>query len=97
MEGSVNVTNAILDKKMDCYNCQTQDYLAEQELTVTITLAEYRKLITELATKKYDIDRANEDKYKRENENAALAKECEELRMKLYRVHAYNVQEVDEC
>ena len=97
MEGSVNVTNAVLDKKMDCYNWQAQDYVAEQELTVTITLAEYRKLITELATKRYDIDRANEDRFKRENENAALAKECEELRMKLYRVQAYNVREVDEC
>lgn len=97
MEGSVNVTNAILDKKMDCYSWQVQDYVAEQELTVTITLAEYRRLITELATKEYDIGRASEYRYKYENETAALAKECEELRMRLHRMQAHNMQEVDEC
>ena len=36
------------------------------------------------ATKQYDIDKANEDKYKRDSENKMLKEEVDSLRAKLY-------------
>ncbi len=84
MAESVNVTSAILDKKMEHYRWNEKDYVAENELTITITLAEYRALVTSEATKQYDIAKANEDKYKRDSENMKLKEEVDELRARLY-------------
>ena len=84
MAESVNVTSTILDKKMEHYNWQGKDYVAENEITVTITLAEYRALIESVATKQYDIAKANEDKYKRDAENKMLKEEVEALRARIY-------------
>lgn len=86
MAESVNVTSAILDKKMECFSWKENNFVAENELTITITLAEYRELVASKATKQHDIDRANEDKYKRENEIKMLREETEVLRAKLYEV-----------
>ena len=84
MAESVNVTSAVLDKKMEHYNWKANDYVAEGELTITITLAEYRALIESYATKHYEIAKANEDKYKRESENKMLKEEVDSLRARLY-------------
>lgn len=84
MAESVNVTSAVLDKKMDCYNWNGENYVAENELTITITLAEYRALVVSNATKQYDIAKANEDKYKRDAENKMLKEEVDSLRAKIY-------------
>ena len=86
MAESVNVTSAILDKKMDCFSWNENNYVAERELTITITLAEYRELVASHATKQYDIARANEDKYKRDNENMMLKQEVDSLRARLYEI-----------
>lgn len=61
----------VLDRKMDAnkYNGgDLNNYVASQELTVTITLSEYRELVSGIATKDKDISIANDDKYKREQE-----------------------------
>lgn len=84
MAESVNVTSTILDKKMEQYRWEAKDYVAEGELTITITLAEYRELVTSEATKQYYIARANEDKYKRDSENKMLKEEVDALRARLY-------------
>ena len=84
MAESVNVKSAILDKKMEHYNWKANDYVAENELTITITLAEYRELVASNALKNYDIAKANEDKYKREDENRRLKEEVDALRARLY-------------
>ena len=84
MAESVNVTSTILDKKMEQYRWQAKDYVAENELTITITLAEYRDLVASEATKQYDIAKANEDKYKRDSENKMLKEEVDSLRARLY-------------
>ena len=84
MAESVNVMSAVLDKKMERYSWDGKDYVAENELTITITLAEYRELVSSVATKNYDIARANEDKYKRDSENKMLKEEVDALRAKLY-------------
>ena len=52
----------VYGKKVESYHDSTDNYIAENEVTVTITLSEYRKLVQEVATKKYDIDRANSAK-----------------------------------
>ena len=84
MQESISVTNAVLNKKMETYRWEAKDYVAERELTVTITLAEYRELVSSHANARHDIDKANADKYKRESENAALKEEVNNLRARLY-------------
>jgi hypothetical protein len=88
MAESVNVTSTILDKKMEHYRWDAKDYVAENEITITITLAEYRALVTSEATKQYDIAKANEDKYKRDEENKRLKEEVDALRARLYELQA---------
>lgn len=84
MAESVNVTSTILDKKIEHYDWKAKDFVAEGELTITITLAEYRSLIASEATKQHDITKANADKYERDAENARLKEEVNSLRAKLY-------------
>lgn len=86
MAESVNVTSAVLAKKMDSYGWEPKNYVAENELTITITLAEYRALVASNAVKQHDIDKANEDKYKRDSENKMLREENENLRAELYEI-----------
>lgn len=84
MAESVNVTSAVLDKKMEHYHWNENNYVAENELTITITLEEYRELVKSAATKQYDIEKANADKYKRDSENQMLKEEVNCLRAKIY-------------
>ena len=84
MTESVNVTSAVLDKKMEGYRFEDKNFMAESEIMVTITLGEYRELIEKNARSTYDIDKANKDKYERESENKKLKEEVEKLRAKVY-------------
>ena len=95
MTESVNVTSTVLNKKMDQYRWEAKDYVAENELTITITLAEYRALIASDATKQYDIAKANEDKYKREDENRRLKEEVDCLRARIYELQNCYVAKED--
>ena len=81
---NTTIKDVILDKKMDGYSFEKKDFVASGEITVTITLGEYRKLIADNATAQQRIDKANEDKYSRESENEALKKENAELKAELY-------------
>lgn len=94
MAESVNVTSAVLDKKMEHYGWNAKDFVAENELTITITLAEYRDLVKSHATKQHDIDEANADKYKRDSENKMLKEEVEALRAKVYELQNNKNMEV---
>lgn len=84
MEESKKMVSVILDKKIERYNYRDENFLAENELTVTITLDEYRELVTQKAIAKHEIQKAEEDKYKRNAENEALRKEIETLRVRIY-------------
>ena len=85
--------DVVLDKKLDATRYGGGDlhnYVASQEITVTITLSEYRELVSGVATKQKDIEIANEGKYAREQEikdvkelNAQLKAENYDLRTKL--------------
>ena len=86
MAESVNVTSAILDKKMESYDWKADNFVAENELTITITLSEYRALIASNATKQHEIAKANADKYERDAENKRLKEEVDCLRAKIYKL-----------
>jgi hypothetical protein len=75
-----------LDKKIEHYDWKAKDFVAEGELTITITLAEYRALVASEATKQVEIARANADKYERDAENARLKEEVAVLREKLFEI-----------
>lgn len=81
---NVNVCETILGKKIDGYNFEKKDFVAAGELTVTITLSEYRSLVADYATRKTYINKANSDKYERENENKRLKEEVSRLKAEIY-------------
>lgn len=63
---------------------EATDDISVDELTVTITLNEYRKLVTDQATMLLQIDNAEKGKYVRETENSDLRKENKELQAEMY-------------
>ena len=71
-------------KDFDNYNNSTDNYVANQELTVTITLNEYRKLIGTSATSEKKISEANSEKYEAQRESEKLQKENAELKSRIY-------------
>ena len=86
------VENPVLTKKME----KATDYgnssglfnlTCDQELRVTITLAEYRDLVTKTATRDADIKKAEVDKYTRETENRKLTEENAALKAELYELN----------
>ena len=81
---NTTIKDVILDRKMDRYGFEEKDFVASGEITVTITLGEYRQLIKDCATAQARIDKANEDKYKRDAENDALREENNRLKAELY-------------
>lgn len=85
MENTV-VNNVVLDKKFDGYmsSSDLHNFIAPQEITVTITISEYRNLIQEVATKKADIAKAESDKYERNRKIETLENENAELKAKIY-------------
>lgn len=84
--GNEKIVEKLTERKVDSYyNSNSSDNFAlEGEIVVTITLSEYRTLIKEVATKKYDIDKANNDKYERESKIKSLESENAELKQKLF-------------
>ena len=77
-------------KEMGSYSDDPNNYVAPDEITVRITLAEYRELVSVKAIKDKLVNDAEYDKYQREadikrlkEENAALKAELYELRKKL--------------
>lgn len=81
---NTNITNTVLEEKLSGYSNNLDNFTAPQELTVTITLNEYRHLVSAVATAKVDIDKANQDKFTRDQENRKLNEEVAGLKAKLY-------------
>lgn len=94
MENTV-VNNVVLDKKLDGYSGDNnlKNFVSPQEITVTITIAEYRDLVQRVATAKADIDKAEADKYTRDSENKKLKEEVAELKAKLYEMQMSELKE----
>ena len=90
------IEESLLKKKLDSYSSDNNDFQAENELTVEITLNEYRKLIEEKATADYRIKKAEENKYTRDEENKKLKQENKELEIKLFEYRKqYGELEID--
>ena len=60
------------------------DFVGDSELTVTITLHEYRELVNSVAISDAKISEANNDKYERNLENKQLKEENAELKQEIY-------------
>lgn len=72
-------------KKMDSYsNEDAIDFVGDSELTVEITLHEYRELIRGKAIADEKITEANNDKYERNLENKQLKEKNAELKQEIY-------------
>ncbi len=81
---NVSIKDVVLEKKMGEYNSNHNNFVASSELTVTITLAEYRDLVEKAATRNTAIAAAEQDKYTRNQENERLQKEVAALKAELY-------------
>lgn len=81
---NVTMKDVVLDKKLSDFNPNIRNFVAASEITVTITLGEYRELVEKAATRKAAIDEAEKDKYSRNQENERLRKEVETLKAELY-------------
>ena len=77
------MASELQEKKMD-YSFESKNFVIDGELTVTITLSEYRDLVSTKATKDAAIRKADEDKYNRESENKRLKDENAALKAELY-------------
>ena len=84
MEGNEKVVNALVSKKIDTFRDNQNDFVIPSEITVTITLAEYRMLVTHDATRQLAIDAAEKDKYTREKEIKAVKEENARLKGENY-------------
>ena len=89
MENTV-VNNVVLDKKFDGYmsSSDLHNFIAPQEITVTITISEYRELVQKVATRDADVAKAESDKYERNRKIDELTKENAELKAKLYELQS---------
>lgn len=81
---NMSIKDVVLEKKMSEYGFDKDNFLAQSELTVTITLHEYRDLVEKVATRDTAIKAAEKDKYARDSENEALKKEVATLKAELY-------------
>ena len=84
-ENNTITSDLVLDKKLgDYFTSRLNDFKADKEIMVTITLHEYRELIEEKATNKADIDKANKDAYEREQHIKELSSEVASLKDRIY-------------
>ena len=79
------IESALIDKKLNSYaNGTERNFILPSEITVTITLEEYRALVQNDATRKQAIDKANEDRYSREQQIKSLSEENARLKGENY-------------
>lgn len=90
---NVAVKDLVFDKKSEGYSFESDNFIASQELTVTITLNEYRDLVSKVATRKEAIDKAESDRYERNEKIKHLTEENDRLKAELYELH----KKLDPC
>lgn len=66
------------------YNHSEDNFVANQELTVKITLNEYRDLIANKAKSDSEINKTRSDKWEVERQNEEFKKEIEKLKTKIF-------------
>lgn len=85
----------VIKMKTDEYSSNKDNFEIDGELTVTITLNEYRNLVSVCATKDLLVKQAESDKYTREQENRALKEQNEKLKGENYDL-LQKIQEIQE-
>lgn len=76
--------DAIQDKKLEGYGWEKKDFLAGQELTVTITLGEYRELVASKATADQTVQASREKVVKLEQDLKKAQEQAERLKAENY-------------
>lgn len=79
------IIDEIFEKKTDYYGGgkERDNFAIPHELTVTITLSEYRKLVSEVAKKEADINDKCNELYKRDKKIEALEAQVKNLMAKV--------------
>ena len=83
MENEKSTENQVLSGKIGGDNPDYNNFVCPGELTVQITLNEYRKLIEENATAQHRIDKADMERIEKRREADQLKKENAELKDKI--------------
>ena len=83
-EQTESLVNPVLQKKIDGY--RVDNFAVPQELTLTITLSEYRELVTTQATCDNKISEATQARWKVEHERDELKNSLTEAKDTLERV-----------
>ncbi|MBO6269420.1 MAG: hypothetical protein J6N19_09810 [Clostridium sp.] len=79
------IESTLIEKKLNGYSeTSARNFILPSEITVTITLDEYRTLVQNDATRKHAIDKANEDRYSREQQIKSLSDENARLKGENY-------------
>ena len=76
--------DAVQDKKLESYDWGKDNFLAGQELTVTVTLREYRELVASKATADQTVQASREKVVKLEAELKEAKAEAERLKAENY-------------
>ena len=76
--------DAIQEKKLETYGWEKKDFLAGQELTVTITLGEYRELVASKATADQTVQASREKVVKLEQDLKKDQEQAERLKAENY-------------
>lgn len=76
--------DAVQDKKLESYGWEKKDFLAGQELTVTVTLGEYRELVASKATADQAIQASREKVAKLEQDLKKAQEQAERLKAENY-------------
>ena len=66
------------------YSNSEDNFVANQELTVTVTLNEYRELVKDVALANVKVREANDKKYDAQRDVERLTQENTELKTKIY-------------
>lgn len=77
-------------KKETAWGCVSDNFIGEDEITVTITLNEYRKLVSEVSRKDYDIEKEREKTREANKKADAYKARVEALIEKFNGVEAYD-------
>lgn len=85
VKGIGDVIKSILEKKVERYSCdqKAKNFSIPSEITVTITLEEYRDLVTKVAKTDYEMEKIKNDYWAEKTKKEELQKEAEQLRIKL--------------
>ena len=68
-----------LEKAIEGWGVEREDFIVDQEITVTITLHEYRDLVKVKAIKDFEIEKIKSKNYSLEEENKKLKQRILEI------------------